>query len=692
MLAGSSEYWQVTMPPSPPLAQTAAPEQTGTLDTALRHTTRLLEANPRLAVEQSLEILKAVPDHPTATLLLGVGYRLAGDAAAALRVLGALTRGLPRWAPAFFEFGMTLLETGDTEAALAALRRAVYLQPTLPDAWRTIGDMLTAQGDKQGADKAYAQHLKAATLDPRLMAAAQALVEGQIAQAELRLREHLKEFPTDVAAIRMLAEVAGRLGRYGDAEKLLTRAVELSPSFHPARHNLALILHRQNKFSEALEQIDLLTAAEPRNSSHRNLKALVLSRIGDFPQSLQIYADVLSKHPGQAKIWLSYAHALASVGRQQEGIDAYRRCIALDPRDGAAYWSLANLKTFRFTEAELAGMRAVLSSPGLGVDDTANLHFAIGKALEDAARYENSFTHYRLGNELRLAKVGYDPAETTGLVDRSIALFTREFMGARAGLGAAAPDPIFIVGLPRAGSTLVEQILSSHSQIEGTMELPNMMAIATKLSGTKNRSERSAYPNVLAGMSAEDYAGLGERYLAETRIQRKTGRPFFIDKMPNNFLHVGLIFLTLPNAKIIDARRHPMSCCFSGYKQNFAMGQRFTYSLTHLAKYYTDYVRLMAHFDRVIPGKVHRVIYERMVEDTETEVRSLLDYCQLPFEEACLRFYESDRAVRTASSQQVRQPINRQGMDQWRHFEAWLNPLKEALGETLSRYPYTPEY
>jgi tetratricopeptide (TPR) repeat protein len=631
-----------------------------------------------------------LPNHPTATLLLGIGYRLAGDTIGAMRVLGALTLRLPRWGPPFFEHGMALLESGLREEALACLKRAVYLEPRLPDAWRTIGDIHTGQGDIQAADEAYARHIQTSTLDPRLMSAARALVENLIPQAEFRLREHLKQFPTDVAAIRMLAEVAGRLGRFGDAEKLLTRAVELAPSFYPARHNLALVLHRQNKYAAALAQIDILIAAQPRDSSHRNLKALVLAKIGEYPQSLEIYADVLDKHPDQARIWESYAHALSSAGRIVESIAAYRRCIELMPHDGHAFWSLANLKTFRFSEAEVLAMRALLTDPATPMDSQAPLHFAIGKALEDAGNYENSFTHYALGNELRRHAVGYEPAETSAQVKRSSAFFTRQFMGSRAHLGDPAFDPIFIVGLPRAGSTLIEQILASHSLIEGTMELANIMTMASVLGGRKGRVDHSAYPEILASLSAHELRELGAQYLRETRIQRKTGKPYFIDKMPNNFLHVGLIRLALPNAKIIDARRHPMSCCFSGFKQNFAMGQRFTYSLEHLGRYYRDYVALMAHFEAADPGAVYRVTYERMVEDTESEVRRLLDFLGVPFEAACLRFYENERAVRTASAHQVRQPIYREGMEQWRHFEPWLGPLKETLGEVLDNYPGTP--
>jgi tetratricopeptide (TPR) repeat protein len=671
---------------------TAAQEPSGPLQVALQHTTRLLASNPALAIEQAGEILKTVPDHPLATLLLGIAHRTVGDYESSIKTLEPLSAAQPRWAPAFYELGLTYSERQSAEPALKALRRAVHLDPNIPDAWRMIGDQLTAQGDAQGADSAYAQHLKASTNDPRLMAAASALCEGRIPEAEYRLREHLKQFPTDVAAIRMLAEVAGRLGRFGDAEKLLTRALELAPSFHAARHNLALVLHKQNKFAESLAQIEWLMAAEPRDSGHRNLKAVVLAKIGDFPQALDIYVDILAKHPGQAMVWMSFAHALSSAGRTQDSIAAYRRCLALQPHSGEAYWSLANLKTFRFSEAETAAMRALLTDPKTTEDDRAQLHFAIGKALEDAGHYADSFLNYSLGNALRLAKVGYNPDNTSILVKRSKALFTQEFMADRRGHGSAAPDPIFIVGLPRAGSTLVEQILASHSQVEGTMELPNIMAIALQLGGKTANAEESAYPEVLKELSAAECSALGERYLEETRIQRQAGKPYFIDKMPNNFLYVGLIRLILPQARIIDARRHPMACCFSGYKQNFAMGQRFTYSLEHIARYYRDYVEIMAHFDQVVPGAVHRVIYERMVEDTESEVRRLLEYCGLPFEDSCLRFHENSRAVRTASAQQVRRPIFREGIDQWRHFEPWLEPLKQSLGDVLDRYPDTPEY
>jgi predicted Zn-dependent protease len=669
---------------------TTVPQPVGSLQVALQHAARMLAANPRLALEQAQEILKSVPNHPLAILILGSAQRLLGHCGEALAILEPLSLAQPRSAHTFFELGMALIEVGRDDAALKALQRAVYLDPALPDAWRTIGDLSTARGDRNGADAAYAQHLKSSTQDPRLMSAAAALCENDIPQAESRLRQHLKSYPTDVAAIRMLAEVAGRLGRYEDAETLLIRALELAPSFSAARHNYALVLQRQNRYGEALAQADQLIASEPRDSGHRNLKAVVLAKIGDYPQSLEIYEDVLAKHPNQPKIWTSYGHALASAGRQTEAITAYRRSIELEPDRGVGYWSLANLKTFRFSEAELTDMRVRLNAPDIDDADRAQFYFAIAKALEDAARYPQSFEHYSLGNALRLAQEGYDPDRTTRHVKRSKQFFSAGFFATRAGFGSPSPDPIFIVGLPRAGSTLVEQILASHSSVEGTMELPNIMNIVAQLRGEKGKNKGAKYPELLAGLSTAQCHALGEQYLAETRIQRRTAKPYFIDKMPNNFLHTGLIRLLLPGAKIIDARRHPLACCFSGFKQNFAQGQRFSYSLSHIGRYYRDYIELMAHFDGVLPGAVHRVIYEELVDDTDRVVRDLLDYCGLPFEETCLRFYDNDRAVRTASAQQVRKPIFRDGIDQWRHFEEWLAPLKESLGDVLTYYPHTP--
>ncbi len=417
------------------------------------------------------------------------------------------------------------------------------------------------------------------------------------------------------------------------------------------------------------------------------LKAAALGRVGDYAQAIRDYETVLQDHPDQPKAWMSYGHALKTVGRGADSIAAYRRTIALLPGLGEAWWSLANLKTLRFSKADIDQMRAQLDRADLGDEDRLHLHFALGKAFEDEARFEDSFAHYLKANTLRRATLDYDPEETTRHLERSKAVFTPAFFAARTGVGCDAPDPIFILGLPRAGSTLIEQILASHSAVEGTMELPDIIALANRLDGRRRREEPSRYPEGLGELDAEALRALGEEFIERTRVQRKLGRPLFIDKMPNNFAHVGLIHLILPNAKIIDARRHPLGCGFSCFKQHFARGQGFTYDLADLGRYYADYAELMAHFDEVLPGRVHRVIYEELVQDPEAEVRRLLAYCGLAFEDQCLRFYENDRAVRTASSEQVRSPIFTDALDQWRRFEPWLGPLKAALGPHLEAYP-----
>jgi predicted Zn-dependent protease len=670
----------------------AAEEPTGSVNVALEHARRLLQRDPALALEQAGEILKGVPGHPMAVLVTGIAQRSLGDLPAALETLRGLAATQPRSAATHFEYGQTLLEAGQNPEAVAAVRRALELKPDLPDAWRVLGDALRASGDAAGADAAFASHIRAATRDPKLIAAASALVENRLPEAERRLRQYLENHPSDVAALRMLAEVAARRGRYADAEELLTRCLELAPSFHEARHNYAIVLHRMNKGPQALAEVDRLLALEPHSGPYRNLKAVVLAKVGEFAESLDLFASVLKASPRQARIWMSYGHALSTAGREADSIEAYHRCIELLPQCGEAWWSLANLKTFRFTDAEVATMRRELARVDVGAEDRFHLHFALGKALEDAQQYEPSFEHYAEGNRLRAEQLSYSAAASSTLVAVSKTLFTPQFIAARAGWGAAAPDPIFIVGLPRAGSTLIEQILASHSQVEGTMELPNILSMAGKLIRKGSEDLDARYAAAIAALSAQQCRALGEQYIEETRIQRKTGKPLFIDKMPNNFLHLGFIHLILPQAKIIDARRHPMACGFSLFKQHFARGQNFSYSLGDIGRFYRDYVELMAHYDTVLPGRAYRVIHEQLIEDTEAQVRALLAYCGLDFEESCLRFYENERAVRTASAQQVRRPISRAGVDQWRHYEPWLGPLRQALGPVLEAYPAVPGF
>lgn len=520
--------------------------------------------------------------------------------------------------------------------------------------------------------------------NPILLEAAVALNENRLHDAEPLLRQHLKADPFDVAAIRMMAELAGRIGRLKDAEALLRRAVELAPNFIPARSNLAIVLYRQNRADEAISELETLSALDPEDVTHDSLKAAAKGRLGDYEEAIELYGSVLERFPGQPKIWMSYGHLLKTVGQQAESVAAYRRALDVSPALGEVWWSLANLKTVRFDDADIALMEAGLARADISTEDRFHLHFALGKALEDRKDAAASFHHYDEGNRLRAAELESHERNVTRHVEAAKALFTPEFFAQRAGQGCDAADPVFILGLPRAGSTLLEQILSSHSLVEGTMELPDIPHIAGQLGSIDH------WPEKLAGASPDDLKRMGEMFLERTRIQRKSDKPFFIDKLPNNWLHVGLIHLILPNAKIIDARRHPMACCFSNFKQHFARGQGFTYSQTDIGRYYADYVEFMAHIDRVLPGRVVRMFHEDMVDDNEREIRRLLDALGLPFEESCLRFWENDRAVRTASSEQVRRPIFKEGTEQWLMFEPYLGPLKAALGPVLSSYPAVP--
>jgi tetratricopeptide (TPR) repeat protein len=516
--------------------------------------------------------------------------------------------------------------------------------------------------------------------NPRLIEAAIALNENRLEIAERILKPYLKEDPFDAAAVRMLAELAARIGRVRDAEHLLRRAVELAPGWTAPKANLALVLGRTGRPAEAMELLDDVFAEDPEDLGHWNLKAATLGRLGDFDEAIAMYEAVLRRAPKQPKVWMSYAHMLKTVGRLEDGIAAYRQAIELQPTLGEAWWSLANLKTVRFTEADVAGMQAALESAAITDDDRCHLHFALGKAMHDASRTDEAFAHYARANALHLEMQPYAPKDMHKAVDRSIAAFTADAFAERPG-GCESPEPIFIVGMTRAGSTLLEQILSSHSLVEGTSELQDIPLLARR---------QASSPESALDLGAEERRALGEEYLRRTLVQRRTDKPFFIDKLPNNWMWVPFIQLILPNARIIDARRHPLGCCFSNFRQHFARGQGWTYDLEHLGRHYADYVRLMAHVDSVLPGRVHRVIYERMVDDTENEVRRLLEYCGLEFEPACLEFYKTERAVRTPSSEQVRRPIYREATEEWRPYEKYLGPLKQALGSVLDTYPDAP--
>jgi tetratricopeptide (TPR) repeat protein len=439
------------------------------------------------------------------------------------------------------------------------------------------------------------------------------------------------------------------------------------------------ILRKRNKIALALEQAKYLHERNPEDPVFQSHLAIESMHNNDFERAFELFDRVLAKMPGDPATLVSRGHALKTFGRQDDAVASYRSAYKSMPEHGDAWFGLANLKTYRFTADEIETMRREEASERLGGQSRIQICFALGKALEDEEQFETSFDYYRRGNEMKRIQSRYDADQMTAELRAQITHCDATLFEKQQGQGHDAPDPIFIVGLPRAGSTLLEQILASHSQIDGTQELPNILALANRLRGRKKASDPSAYPENLHQLEGDQLRQFGEDYIASTRVHRGDA-PFFIDKMPNNFRHVALIHLILPNAKIIDARREPMACCFSGFKQLFAEGQEFTYGLREIGQYYRDYVEVMKHWDGVLPGKVLRVHHEDVLDDLEQEVRRILEYCGLPFEAQCLEFYRTKRSVRTASSEQVRQPINKSGVDQWRPFEPFLEPLKTALG------------
>jgi len=512
-----------------------------------------------------------------------------------------------------------------------------------------------------------------------LVRAAQALQSGDLALAETLCKACVRRAPRDAAAIRLLAEIGMHCGRLDDAETLLTYCLELAPGFDQARFSYADLLFRRMHYRDALAQVDMALAAGPGQPSYLLLKGAILAQSGRTDEALETYDAVLERWPTQARVQMSRGRALQTAGRHADAVAAFRAATALQPDLGEAWWCLSDLKTFRFGDEDVARMREQLAASTTSADARIHLSFALGKALEDRGEYDDSFRHYATGNAARRKTVHWDADQHYDDVHAVATLFDAPFFASRQGWGHPSPDPIFIVGLPRAGSTLLEQILASHSRVEGTMELPDVLAMARRLGGNAPGDRRARFTEVLATLTADDFAGLGAEYLESTAGHR-SGAPFFIDKMPNNFIHVGLIHLMLPNAKILDARRGPMGCGFSMFKQLFAHGQAFSYDLEEIGRYYRDYVALMAHWDAVLPGRVLRVDYEAVVTDTENQVRRVLDHCGLAFEPACLEFHRTKRVVRTASSEQVRQPIYRTAVEQWRHYQAHLEPLRQALG------------
>jgi tetratricopeptide (TPR) repeat protein len=632
------------------------------------------------ALEAALPLLKEAPENRDLLYMIAVAQRYLQRVPEALATLGRLEEFHPDYPRLYQERGHCYVALRSAAPAIEAFEQAVKMSPALPASWKALEILYRMTGQAAAARKAAAEMQNLAKLPPEIVTAFSMFADNEISDAEDLLRRYLLTHGDHVEAMRLLAQIGVKMDVYDDAEILLQSALALAPDYDALRYDYVLVLLRRHKHVQAREEIENLLRKDPRNRDYRTTHATICTGFGDYEKAVPLYREILGETPDRPEVHLSIAHALKTIGRTREAIDSYRAAAAARPRFGDAYWSLANLKTYRFTDAEIAQMRADEAAPRVGLEDRYHLCFALGKAFEDRAEYAESFRYYERGNALKKSESRYRPEPLERNARLQAEVCTRDFFSARQGIGCVSPAPIFIVGLPRSGSTLLEQILASHSQVEGTMELADIPRMVQDLQGRETKDSIPRYPGILAQLKPEDFNILGEKYLADTRVYR-TDKPFFIDKMPNNFRHLGLIHLILPNAKIIDARREPLACCFSNYKQLFASGQQFTYSVEDITRYYKMYVDLMEHWDRALPGKVLRIQYEEVVEDLAANVRRILEFCNLDFEPACVDFHKTDRRVHTASSEQVRQPINRDGVDQWRNFDPWLGPLKKALDD-----------
>jgi tetratricopeptide (TPR) repeat protein len=639
----------------------------------------LMERNQFGAALISAEALAAkVPENRDVLYMIAVSQRFLGTIPAALATLERLEGYHPGFSRLFQERGHCFVAMRDAVQAIDAFITAVNINPALPASWRTLQTLYRMTGQAANAEMAAAHVATLEQLPPEIVTATAMFSDGEFAPAESLVRAYLLEHGNHVEAMRLLARIGLQQDVLDDAETLLEAVLTMAPDYRAARYDYATALLRRHKHGQAIAELEKLLQLDPGNRAYRTTYATAIVGLGDHERALRLYRELLVGAPRAADLHLSVAHSHKALGRQQEAIDAYHAAAGARPNYGDAYWSLANLKTYRFADDEIARMRAEEAAAGTSLIDRYHLCFALGKAFEDRGGFDESYRYYERGNALKKSESRYRPEPVERNTRLQRALCTEEFFAARRGMGCESPDPIFIVGLPRSGSTLLEQILASHSKVEGTMELADVPRLVLELQGREIDTENPRYPRILGQMGAEDFRRMGAAYLNDTRIFR-TDKPYFIDKMPNNFRHLGLIHLILPNAKIIDARRNAMACCFSNFKQLFAAGQEFTYSLEDIGRYYRTYVELMAHWDSVLPGKVLRIEHEDVVDDLEANVRKILDFCGLEFEPQCVEFYKTERSVRTASSEQVRRPIFKEGIDQWRNYEPWLGPLKAVL-------------
>jgi predicted Zn-dependent protease len=646
----------------------------------------LLEKDPAAAARQAGAILANDPGHDAASLLFAAARRRLGDSASAVGVVESLARMHATSALIQLELGRTYAACGRNGEARAALERAVELDSSLAEAWHELAAQRLLHGDAPSADAAYLAYCRLTPDPPALADANVAFHAKRLAAAQSVVKQRLRDAPHDVAALRLLATIAAQRGDEAAAEASLSQVLRLEPCDAMAREQLARLLIRLGRIKESLPLIERLLLGQPHNAAFLILKAEALRLAERHSEGLAIITGLIADQPDNPDFWLIAGNQQRFIGNPLKAIEAYQRAIELRPGYGEAYWTLSNLKTFRFSAQDTQNIQRELAAASPAGPDGTYLEFALGQALEDQQQFATSFEHYARGNARARVEFKYDANAMTAYVQRSKATYTSRFFAQRSDWGDLATDPIFIVGLPRSGSTLIEQILASHSLIEGTRELADIPTMARELA-SRSADSATQYPESLASLGKAEVAVLAARYLGGTRSSRPLGKPRFVDKMLGNFVNLGLILLLFPRAAIIDSRRHPMACGFSCYKQLFNPGMNFAYDMTELGLYYRDYAELMDHVDTVLPGRVYRVNYERLVADTENEVRRLLDYCQVPFDAECLRFYENRRVAQTVSSEQVRLPIYSNGIEQWRHFEPWLDPLKIALGSLVDLYP-----
>ena len=662
-------------------------QEVSATEAALDDVKKLMQAGDFGKAEQQLLTMDdEVEKNEDVLYMLAVCQRYLRKYSLALASIEQLKSLVPEHSRAFQETGHVYRAMNNAGAALNAFSRATQINPALAASFRAQIDILTAT-DRSHLTGQLKQQLESLEALPKpLVAVIDLIAQGKLIKAEQLCKAFMQKVPRNIEGMRLLADIGSRLGVLEDAEFLLESAVEFAPDHTKARIDYIQVLRKRQNYQESLRQAKLLLDSDPSNPQFQSVFAVESMQSGDYDTALSTFESILKILPEDPVTLTSRGHALKTQGQTDDAIDSYRRAIKKYAAHGEAYYSLANLKLFSFSDEEIGAMEAQESNLSISHMSRIYLNFALGKAYEDKALFDQAFRFYERGNAFKKSQSRYKASDLTAEFKAQTEVFDHNFVASHSNTGFTAPDPIFIVGLPRSGSTLLEQILASHSQVDGTMELPNMLALAQKLRRGERISAVNHYPGILKELTAEHFKEFGVKFIDETRVHRGSA-PFFIDKMPNNFRHVGLIKLMLPNAKIIDARRHPMGSCFSGFKQLFAEGQEFTYGLEEVGTYYKDYVDLMDHWDTVFPEQVLRVQYEEVVADLDTQVRRILDYCGLEFEDSCINFYETDRSVRTPSSEQVRQPIYQSGVEQWKNFEPNLDPLKQALGPVLERYP-----